>query len=160
MQTTKGWHIADWGFWGWLETAVKGVGILAGIIAFISTSGEETRSFSDHPELGALIILGLFGVVAVAVLGLRVMQREIISIIFWLLSVFAHWGLFLALLRHPDARFFAVLFGLAFIAGEVVKQRFLVVSGYTENGQSTAAMVNFSRSIAFFYLLFIIFILI
>ncbi len=27
----KGWHVANWGFWGWLETGLKLVGIAAGI---------------------------------------------------------------------------------------------------------------------------------
>ena len=31
---SKQWHIANWGFLGWLETGIKAAGIITGIFAF------------------------------------------------------------------------------------------------------------------------------
>src|SRR5258708_32119265 len=39
MQTTtpaQGWHTAQWGTWGWLETIAKCVALVAGVIAFFN----------------------------------------------------------------------------------------------------------------------------
>jgi hypothetical protein len=41
MQTTtqSGWHTAQWGTWGWLETIAKGIALVAAFIAFFTNSG-------------------------------------------------------------------------------------------------------------------------
>jgi len=52
------------------------------------------------------------------------------------------------------------IFGTAFMAAEFIKQRFLIVTGYTESGQNTAAIVRFSPVVAGLYILFGVFILV
>lgn len=161
QQTTTGWHIGSWGFWGWLETAVKGVGIIVGLLAGLQAlNSGNSVVFDGNPHLAAVIWLGL--ICLIVVLGvpvLRITQKEIISIIFAILNALGHLGMLYSLLTIPDSRTLAIIFGVAYIAGELVKQRFLTVSGYTEAGQTTSAMINFSRLQMGIYAVFIVLVL-
>ena len=56
------------------------------------------------------------------------------------------------LLHTPDAKLLPVLFSLAYVLGELVKQRYLVVTGYTEAGQETPQMLMFSRGLMTVYI--------
>jgi hypothetical protein len=65
----------------------------------------------------------------------------------------------IALLRGVDP-IYPIVFALAYIVGEFIKQHFLRVSGYTESGQTTASMTRFSLGLAFLYALVIVFVVI
>jgi hypothetical protein len=160
MAQTTGFHIGKWGFWGWLETAVKSMGILAGLIAFFNTSNVAELTIGGNPELGAIAILALFTLVAFAVIFLRIGQKEIISIVFWIGNFIGHTAMLIALLRVPQDTTLGIVFGIAYMCGEFVKQRWLYVTGYTESGQSTQAITTFSRGLAFLYFLYVVFLVI
>ncbi|MDZ4763706.1 MAG: hypothetical protein SGI73_04085 [Chloroflexota bacterium] len=154
------WHVASWGAWGWAETLVKGVGIAAGIIALIGALSASTFFLGDNPRLAAVIVIGIMTLLLFGAVFIRLRQREVISMIFVILNVIGHAGIFIALLRQPDMRVLPIVFAIAFIAGELVKQRFLVVSGFTEAGQDTSGMVRFSRGIMLVYVVFLVFLLV
>ena len=164
MQQTasQGWHVDNWGTWGWIETGLKLVAIAAGFLAFFRSSpSENPLMVSGNPELGAVILVGLMTLLTIVVLGLRFRQQEVISMVYAILNFLGHVGLLIALLRPPlvwslPPIMFAVLMAL----GELAKQRFLTISGYTESGQSASGMLNFSRGIMAIYLLLAILILI
>jgi hypothetical protein len=152
----QGWHVTNWGLWGWAETALKAIGIGAGVLAFIASASTPDLVFGGNPELAAIILLALLTLGTVVALGLRLQQREIISIAFSVFNILGHIGLFIALLRVPDQNTLPVVFGVAYVLGELTKQRFLSLTGYTEAGQNSRSMVNFSRGLMAFYALFIL----
>lgn len=158
--TSNNWHVANWGLLGWLETAIKGLGMLVGFVAFVDSLGADKFIIGDNPHLAAVILLGLLTLGFVAPLFFRYVQKEVISMAFAVFNFLGHTALFLALVRQPDQEIYVILFGVAYIMGELVKQRFLTTTGYTEAGQSPKAMVNFSRGVMAIYALLIILVLI
>lgn len=155
----QGFYIEQWGVLGWAETGIKGIGIVAGVLAFLATSQSTSFRITDNPELGALILMALLTVMSLGILVVRLTQREIISILFAVASLIGHAALLIALL-HGVEPIYPVLFALAFIVGEYFKQRFIKATGYTEAGQSPEAIRRISLVIAFVYALVVVFILI
>ena len=153
---TQGWHVANWGFWGWLETAVKFIGIVAGWIAFAGALSAPGFMFRSNPRLAAVIVLALLTLPTLAVPFVRIGQREVISVIYALFNLTGHLAMLFALLRTPEQRGLAILFGVCYVIGELVKQRFLSLTGYTEGGANPGMMLNVSRGLMAFYILFVI----
>lgn len=91
---------------------------------------------------------------------LRIAQREVISVIYAILNLTGHVAMLIALLRTPQQQLPAIIFGLCYVIGELVKQRYLTVSGYTEVGATPGQMLNVSRGLMAMYLLFVIFMVI
>jgi hypothetical protein len=162
MQQTasQGWHVDNWGTWGWIETGLKLVAIAAGFLAFITSNSANPMTIGGNPELGAVIIVGLMTLLNVVALGLRFRQQEVISMIYVILNFLGHLALLIALLRQTDSQILPLAFAVFMVLGELAKQRFLSTSGYTENGQTSGQMLNFSRGIMAIYALLAIFILI
>lgn len=156
---TQDWHVANWGLWGWIETAIKGIGIAIGIIAFVNSNSSAELVIGGNPELGAVIVLAVISLAIIGAFFMRLRQREIISIIFAVFNVLGHLGLLIALLRVPETTTLPILFGMAFILGELTKAQFMRVSGYTEAGQSSAFMVRFALGVMFVYVVFTAFLI-
>src|SRR5689334_15662531 len=100
----QGWHVAKWGLWGWIETGLKAVGIVAGIIAFFSSSSVSTLTIGGHPHLAAVILLALLTLLTIGVVFIRFTQREVISLIYSVFNFLGHAGLLIALLHVPPQR--------------------------------------------------------
>jgi hypothetical protein len=163
MQTTtssRGWHVDNWGTWGWIETILKGIAFAIGIGSFLSSDPNAPLTFGGHPELGAVIILVLMTLFTIVPLVLRFTQREIISMIFVIGNVLGHAGMLIALLRQPDLRMPVLAFAVFMVLGELSKQYFLRSTGYTEAGQSNSGMLGFSYGMLVIYTLLGLFILI
>lgn len=156
MQSEKqavGWHVRNWGTWGWLETAVKSVGIAAGLAAFTVAASSEVGQLTGFTNIAAVGLLGLLTLFAAVALVLRVTQREIISLVYAIFNTLSHAGMLFYLVRGNESVTLPLIFSLAYVAGELVKQRFLVVTGYTENNLQTSQMLNFSRGLMIAFLI-------
>lgn len=148
---TQGWHTANWGLCGWLETGVKLVGIVFGFVAFFQAISGGSFTLSGHPHLAAVIVLGLLTFVAVGVIAVRIQQREIISVAFAIINALGHLAVLVAILWKPTETTLPLLFGVAYVIGNLVKIRFLGISGYTESGASSRMMHNFTWGMVAFY---------
>ena len=160
QKAPAGWHVANWGFWGWLETGLKGIGIIAGFIAFFNTSSISGFIIGGSPRLAAVILVALLALAMVGVVFVRITQKELISIGYSILNAFGHLALLVALLREPTQTTLPIIFAVMFILGELAKQRFLAISGYVEGGVNSAMMVRFSRTVAVTYLVLVIILII
>ena len=158
--STQAWHVAKWGTWGWVETILKLIAVAAGLVAFVRSLSYEALAVANHPHLAAVIVLVLMTLAAVAQIAVRLGQHEIVSMAFAVLNLLGHLGLLFALLHIPDPRTLPLVFGVFWFAGQVTKLQFLRVSGYTEGGANTSAMLRTTAIIAALYALFVIFILI
>jgi hypothetical protein len=162
MQQTAptGWHVKNWGVWGWVETAIKSIGIIAGWVAFANSLSAPDFMLVNNPRLAAMILLLLLALPLIGITFFRIYQREIITIIYTVCSLTAHWGMLFALLRTPDQRGIAIVFGVAFAIGELTKSQFLRTSGYTEGGLKTQNMMLGVYGLAAMYVLFAILMLV
>ncbi|HVU13605.1 MAG TPA: hypothetical protein VHD90_20135 [Phototrophicaceae bacterium] len=159
---TQGWHTSEWGTWGWTETILKLIGIAAGLVAFVRAlpSASNGLTIGGHPHLAAIIVLVLVSLAAILQVVIRLQQRETISFIFAILNLLGHLGLLLSLLWLPPERTLPLIFGVFWLLGQLTKIQFLRVTGYTESGATSSAMVRTTVVIAVIYLLFVIFMLI
>ena len=146
---TQGWHTAQWGTWGWIETILKLIAIVAGIIAFVQSRGEIV--FSGNPHLAAVIVLALAALASIAQVVIRLTQKEIISTVFAILNLLGHFGLLIALLRVPPDLTLALVFGVFYVLGQLTKIQFLRVTGYTEGGANSSAMLRTTGVITLIY---------
>ena len=149
---SKGWHIAQWGVLGWLETASKELGIGLGIILFLQTIRSESLTFADVEFTISAGILALLTLFAGVVVIIRVTQREVFSLIYSITNALGHVAMFYYVIHTPDNTLAPILFALAYVIGELVKQRYLLTTGYTELGQETPQMVMFSRGLMSVYI--------
>jgi hypothetical protein len=140
------WHTRNWDTLGWLETLAKGVGIGAAVVgAFIAGAAPIAVSGLG---LAAAAVAGLLTLASIVQLILRVKQREIISLAFAVANLLGAGALLRVVLTAPAMVWVPVTFGGAYLVGELIKQRFLAQSGYTEDGQTTRQMQRTSGVLA------------
>jgi hypothetical protein len=156
---TKTWHVASWGTLGWLETGAKVVGIIAGIIAFSTASSQPQLPLAGFANTAAAILLGLMTLGVIGSIFIRIYQREIISIIFAIASALGHAGMSFYLLRGMQDNTLPVIFGVAYIVGELIKQRFIATTGYSELGVNSSMITLGSRGLMVVYLIFTVLVL-
>lgn len=149
------WYIKHWGFWGWFETIVKLVGVGAGLIALGRTNFAAGAQLVDLPHGISVIILTLLSLPLVPVVGLRFRQREVVSLIFSILNALGHVAMLIHLLFVPQSQFLPLVFGGAYVIGEAIKQRFLILTGYTEMNLDHGTMVKVVRGLMVIYLVFV-----
>lgn len=161
--TTQGWHTAEWGTWGWAETILKLIAIVFGILAFFQSnaaSGLRELVIGGNPRLLAMLLLALLTLGAVVQLGARLMQQEIVSLIFAVLNLLGHAALLVALLRVPGDLTLGILFGVFYAVGGIVKVQFLRATSYTEAGASLQTMILVAWGMVAPYVLLVILLLV
>ena len=148
------WHVSRWGVWGWSETILKGIGILAGLAAFfVSLAAPGFRFPSDSFHIAAMVLLVLATLLALVTVVFRFQQKEIISTIYSVPHALGHVGLLFALFRSVDVTGLAVAFGFFWAAGQLFKLQFLRITGYTEYGLTQARMIGQNIVFLVLYLL-------
>ncbi len=151
VTNAKTWHIANWGSLGWLETGLKGISIIAGFVAFSLTTNAGSVQIVDIPHGITIAILGLMTLFVSTIILLRFSQREVTSILFSIANTLAHIGMLYFVIFTPDNSVLPFVFGIGYVLGELVKQRFLNTTGYTEMGQETSQMLMLSRGLVIIY---------
>lgn len=142
-QKPQEFYVGDWGTWGWIETGVKAAAAAIGLAAFFASAGASGFMIAGNPELLALLVCAGLCTNPLISLVARITQKEIISIVFTVFSLFGHLGLLVALARDPLAvRGFALAFGALYVSGELAKMRFLMDTGYTEFGLALPTMLR------------------
>jgi hypothetical protein len=159
QKQSKTSHIARWGNLGWLETLAKAVGIIAGMVAFLSASSIESVPLEGFTNTAAAILLGLITLGVFFSILIRIYQKEIISIIFAVASALGHAGMSYYLLRGVVDNGLPLVLGVTYIIGELIKQRFLTTTGYTELGANTSLMLLASRGLMLVYIIYTVLVL-
>lgn len=130
----KAWHVGNWTALGWLETLVKAAAILTGVVALVNALGGAGYRLPEGARLIQLALLTLLALgLAVAIYD-RYLEREIIAMIFVLFNNLGHWGMALALLSPDGPGGLLPIFCLLMLLGDLVKLRFLMVTGFTVRG--------------------------
>ena len=91
------WHVARWGPLGWIETGVKSCGFLCAYLALASsiTTGWSTPRGVRVVELA---LIGTATVGLLAAIGDRLLEREIVAMVFVCFNNLAHLALLASLL--------------------------------------------------------------
>lgn len=154
--TRQGWHVTNWGLYGWIETALKGIALVIGIAAALSIPVDAPLALAGHPRvLAVLLLLGL-SLGTLVQLTFRVIQREVISVLFAVLNTAGHVGIVWALLRDPTIQIAPLLFCAFYLLGELAKQRFLRTTGYVEGPLDSASIIRTSLFLALVYVALIV----
>jgi len=136
------WHVAQWGLLGWIETILKLIAFGAGLLAFFVSLSAPGFILLGNPHLAAIVVLVFATLFVLGMVVLRFQQKEIISMIFGVLQALGFLGLLFALLRIIDVKGLALVFGLFWTAGQIVKLQFLRTTGYTELGITKDGMIR------------------
>jgi len=97
----KGWYVADWPPLAWLETALKAVALVIGILAWIRVGGNAFVLPLGF-RLGQLVVLSLLSLGLIAAIFDRWIEHEVVAMIFVIVNNLGHWGMVTALAARPD----------------------------------------------------------
>jgi uncharacterized membrane protein YidH (DUF202 family) len=124
------WHIANWPTLAWIETALK----LVAITVVLATAASLFQGTNFTPPIGKtwiqIVILGILSLGLLAAIYDRLLEREIIAMIFVILNNLGHWGMTLLLLQFPKPTSTLLLFSSLMLAGDLVKLSFLFTTDY------------------------------
>ena len=146
----RGWHRADWGPLGLVETLLKGTAFLIAYAALARSLGSSWAAPTGVHRIQAVIV-------ALAELGLataiidRVLEREITAFVFILFNNAAHIALLLALCTTHGADWAVAPFAALMVCGELVKIRFLRTTGFTVRDHPNRLLVGLTCVAAAIY---------
>ncbi|MDD2353359.1 MAG: hypothetical protein PHX56_07390 [Atribacterota bacterium] len=130
-KSSTDWYIHNWTFLGWVETIIKTIAIIIGILSFYLSFDSQDWVIPSGVQLVQLLVLGLLSLGIFFAIFNRWKNKEIISMFFVILNNIGHWGMFLSLLRDTGW-FYLPYFALLMMLGDLVKILFLKQTGYTE----------------------------
>lgn len=121
----KQWYVARWPALAWLETLIKvaALSVAYGAAYLAITSGTFTR-----PQAASWVELSILGILSLGLLAAiydRLIEREIIAMIFVILNNLGHWGLLVALTSEPKPTAALLTFSSLMLIGDVVKLFFI-----------------------------------
>ena len=126
----KQWHVASWPRLAWLETAVKLIAILIGIRAFTQAVSAGGLGFPSGETLVQLIVMTVLSLGLIAAIFDRLVEREVVAMVFVILNNFGHWGIVIALLGKDGPGSLLTAFAALMLFGDLVKLVFLRVHGF------------------------------
>jgi hypothetical protein len=125
LPAARGWHVADWPALAWLETGIKLLAIVAGIVALVHVLVSGSLRLPMDLRLVQLVALAVVSLGQVAAILDRYLEREVVSMVFVLLNNLGHWGMVVALVSRPGPGWLLPAFALLMLAGDAVKLVFL-----------------------------------
>jgi hypothetical protein len=125
------WHLGKWPLLAWLETVIKLVAIVIGIIALVGAVSRGTFGLPSGVRLAQFIILAILSLGLVAAIFDRIRDREIVAMVFVLLNNLGHWGMTLSLAAQPGAGALLVAFAGLMLVGDIVKLVFIRVHDFS-----------------------------
>lgn len=141
------WHVGEWPPLAWVETAVKGIAQVLGIVALVRAWGDDISS-PDGARLAQVVILAAMSLGLLAAIADRLAMREIVSMVFVVPNVVAHSGMLFALATASGPGRLFPWFCVAMIAGECAKLAFLRTSGFRVREISPAVVTGLTTAYA------------
>lgn len=153
----KAWFVGQWGVWGWVETIFKFIAAGAGFVSFAAALSADTFIIGGNPRLAATILTAFLSLAMLAVIPMRIQQREVISVVFAVVNALGHIGLLIGLLRLPEQTTLVLVFAAFQVFGQLAKLVFLRQTGFTESGQTTSGMMRFNVIFTGIYVMLAVF---
>jgi hypothetical protein len=130
QSTSRRWHVAPWPPLAWLETAIKAVALVIGFVALVGALSRGAFALPAGLRLGQLVVLGILSLGLVAAIFDRLLERELVAMIFVVVNNLGHWGMVLALASEPGPGPLLVAFCALMLIGDLVKLLFLKVHDF------------------------------
>ena len=147
-----GWHVARWGRLGWIETGVKSLAFLCAYVA-LATSITTGWSAPGGVRIVELVLVGIATVGLLAAIGDRLLEREIVAMVFVCFSNVAHLALLPRLLMTTGPERLLTAFAVLMMCGELVKIRFLRSTGFTVRNTLASIVIGLTTAYAVVYAL-------
>ncbi len=149
----QGWHVANWGWWGWAETVAKLAAIVVGLAAAIGGGGAVAVPDDHRIAFWALTAVAVGYTVAIYD---RFIDREIFAMGFIVAVVVAHWAMVYAMGRDvwpgTAVRWFAALM----LAGDLIKIGFFATTRTSVRSIPWPVPVAMTSTLALLYLVVLV----
>jgi hypothetical protein len=124
-----------------METSAKSLAFLCAYVALASsvTTGWSTPRAVRRVEL---VLVGIATLGLLAAIGDRLLEREVIAMVFVCFNNLAHLALLLSLLTSGGPGRLLTAFALLMICGELVKIGFLYSTGFTVRNNPTSTLIS------------------
>ena len=149
---TVGWHVARWGTLGWIETGVKSC---AFVCAYAALASSITTGWSTPGgiRIAELVLIGIANGGLLAAIGDRLLEREIVAMVFVCFNNVAHLTLLASLLTTAGPGNLLTAFALLMTCGELVKIQFLRSTGFTVRNAPASTVIGLTAAYALVYAL-------
>jgi len=123
--SSKKWHVAKWPPLAWLETGLKLVASVIGVVALVQALVASSFRWPAGLRLVQFGVLVLLSLGLVAAIWDRYLEREVVAMVFILLNNLGHWGMVVSLASRPGPGWLLLAFVLLMLAGDAIKLVFL-----------------------------------
>ncbi|GAB4569353.1 MAG: hypothetical protein Kow0077_01720 [Anaerolineae bacterium] len=133
------WHIAHWHWLAWLETLIKAIAFLFAIPAGLQALTDGAFAVPGGETLVQLVIMAILTLGLVVAIYDRIIEREIIALVFTVVNVLAHLSMVVTLLASQVT---APIIGFCgfMLLGDLVKLVFLATTDFTVRDTPRAVM--------------------
>jgi len=152
VREPTGWHVARWGRLGWIETGVKSLAFLCAYLA-LATSITTGWSAPDSVRIVELVLIGIATLGLLAAIGDRLLEREIVAMVFVCFNNLAHLALLTSLVTTDGPGRLLTAFAVLMMCGELVKLRFLHSTGFTVRNTPVSVVIGLTAAYALVYAL-------
>ena len=144
--------MARWGRLGWIETCIKSAAFLCAyaVLASSITTGWSTPG---RVRVAELVLIGIATIGLLAAIGDRLLEREIVSMVFVCFNNLAHVALLASLLTTAGPGRLLTAFAVLMICGELVKIRFLRSTGFAVRKTPASIVIGLTTAYAAVYAL-------
>ncbi len=144
------WHVAQWGTLGWIETAIKSVAFLCAYVA-LAMSITTGWSIPRGVRVVEFVLIGVATLGLLAAIGDRLLEREVVSMVFVVFNDLAHLALLTSLVTTAGPGRLLTAFAVLMTCGELVKIRFLRTTGFTVRNTPTSVVIGLVTAYALVY---------
>jgi hypothetical protein len=154
--SARRWHVAHWPPLAWLETAIKLAAIVVGLMAFVQALSAGSFGLPSGLRLVQFAVLGMLSLGLVAAILDRLMEREVVAMVFVVLNNLGHWGMVVALASQPGPGTLVLAFSALMVAGDLVKLGFLKVHDFAVRDTSRAVLFGLTSVYVVGYLVILL----
>jgi hypothetical protein len=123
--SARQWYVAKYPALGWMETFVKLIAIVLGIMALVTSITKGSAVWPSGLRLLEFAIMAFLAIGLFAAIFDRLIEREIVAMIFVLFNNLAHWGMAASLIYLPNDNPYLFPFCALMTLGDMVKTIFI-----------------------------------
>lgn len=124
------WYIGQWPPLAWLETAIKAVALIIGVVALVGALSYGAFALPRGVRLAQFVIQVILSLGLVAAIFDRLIGRELVAMVFVVFNNLGHWGMVAALASEPGPGSLLIAFCTLMLIGDLVKLVFLKVHDF------------------------------
>ncbi len=146
------WHVTRWGSLGWIETSAKSCAFICAYVA-LASSISTGWSTPHGVRIVELVLIGIATLGLLAAIGDRLLEREIVAMVFVCFNNLAHLALLASLATTAGPGRLLTAFAVLMTFGELVKIQFVRSTHFTVRNTSTATVIGLTTAYALMYTL-------